>query len=215
MTIPPDYSPFITQMNSGRMINLIDPDPSDILISDIAHHLALQPRFNGATNGFYSVAQHSVIVTKMVPIDARPYALFHDAHEAFIGDITSPTRAAIEHFGGKGALKKLIAVIDKAIHTSFGLKWPVPEHIEKVVHHADLVALATEKRDLLAEVSWPTPALPSPARHRIKPTNWTQAVDDFTESYHDVLEICPDINRARANIALKRIENLSPTNPKT
>ena len=51
-------------MLSGRRLDLLDPSPVDIEISDIAHGLARVARWNGQTYGehAFSVAQHSLVV---------------------------------------------------------------------------------------------------------------------------------------------------------
>lgn len=192
-----------TQTSSGILLDLINPDPAHILITDIASHLAMLCRFNGATRGFYSVAQHSVFVTRMVPIECQPYALLHDAHEAYLGDLTSPVKQALAEAGGKPALKKLVTTLDQAIHEAFGLKYPLPTEIARIVHHADMVALATEKRDLLAEAEWAIP-LPSPAKQIIRPQSWPQALESFMREFERVLTISPAMTSAQEKYALHR-----------
>ena len=56
------------RMLSGRRLDLLDPSPLDIEISDIAHGLARVARWNGQTKGdhAYSVAQHSLLVEQIV-----------------------------------------------------------------------------------------------------------------------------------------------------
>ncbi len=52
------------RMLSGRRLDLLDPSPLDVEISDIAHGLARVARWNGQTRGdhAFSVAQHSLVV---------------------------------------------------------------------------------------------------------------------------------------------------------
>lgn len=92
------------RMLSGRRLNILDPSPLDVEISDIAHGLARVARWNGQTSGrhAYSVAQHSLLVEEIVGIlePARPAAdrlaaLLHDAPEYVVGDLISPFKAAI------------------------------------------------------------------------------------------------------------------------
>ena len=92
------------RMLSGRRLDLLDPSPIDVELSDIAHGLARVARWNGQTKGDYafSVAQHSVLVLEIASamdpeIDdkGRLYALLHDAPEYVMGDIISPFKAAM------------------------------------------------------------------------------------------------------------------------
>lgn len=80
---------------SGKIIDLLHPSPSEITIEDIAKGLSNICRFGGQIKQFYSVAQHSVLVTQLANEELRPYALFHDATEAFIGDIIKPLKVII------------------------------------------------------------------------------------------------------------------------
>ncbi|RVA00516.1 HD family hydrolase, partial [Mesorhizobium sp. M7A.F.Ca.CA.002.05.1.1] len=92
------------RMLSGRRLDLLDPSPLDIEISDIAHGLARVARWNGQTSGehAFSVAQHSLLVEALfrdlVPeasADARLAALLHDAPEYVIGDMISPFKSVM------------------------------------------------------------------------------------------------------------------------
>lgn len=76
--------------------DLLNPDYQTIDPLAIARRLSRLCRFAGGTREFYSVAQHSVLVSDYVSPEARPYALLHDAHEAFIGDFTAPVIAAMD-----------------------------------------------------------------------------------------------------------------------
>ncbi len=51
----------------GRRLDLLDPSPLDVEISDIAHGLARVARWNGQTKGdhAFSVAQHSLVVEEI------------------------------------------------------------------------------------------------------------------------------------------------------
>lgn len=80
---------------TGRRINPSEMMSADVDIRDIAHALSNICRFGGHSSYFYSVAEHSVhvarIVAKHTP-EVGLYALLHDAAEAYIGDIVSPLK---------------------------------------------------------------------------------------------------------------------------
>src|SRR5688572_33225131 len=93
------------RMLSGRRLDILDPSPLDVELSDIAHGLARVARWNGQTQGDYpfSVAQHSVLVLEIFRAlnpgaDARAllYALLHDAPEYVVGDLISPFKTVME-----------------------------------------------------------------------------------------------------------------------
>lgn len=54
-------------LRSGNYFDLQDPSASRFEVSDIAHALSNICRFTGHTQRFYSVAEHSVICSHMVP----------------------------------------------------------------------------------------------------------------------------------------------------
>ena len=122
------------RMLSGRRLDLLDPSPLDIEISDIAHGLARVARWNGQTAGdhAYSVAQHSLLVeeiaARIVPscsAQLRLAALLHDAPEYVIGDMISPFKKVLG-----GDYKAVEARLEAAIHIRYGL----PPHPPKAMH---------------------------------------------------------------------------------
>ena len=146
---------------SGRTVHLDDPSPDEIDFGDIAEHLSRLVRFNGAAGG-YTVAQHSCAVMEQFEVGhpLRPYALLHDAHEAYIGDIVAPLAAALPR-EWRGALNHMKWKLDQAIYIAAGLN-PLEARAQKfVIEHADRVVLATEKRDLLPQCEeWYLPVPP-------------------------------------------------------
>lgn len=86
--------PFITTF-TGRKINPLNLQPEDVDIYDIAHHLALLNRFVGATKRPVSIAQHSIYVSRLLyhtPWERE--GLFHDAPEAYLGDVSKWVKQA-------------------------------------------------------------------------------------------------------------------------
>lgn len=135
---------------SGRKILLgRPPDPAEIDLEDIAHSLSRQCRFAGHTLGHYSVAEHSVLVSFAAPAFVALEALMHDAHEAYIGDITSPVKAALRGLDD-GIVFSLGALEDRmeaAVRERFGLT--VDHNAEVAIKAADMKALAAERAAML------------------------------------------------------------------
>lgn len=132
------------RMLSGRRLDLLDPDPADIAIEDIAHGLARVARWNGQTLGAHalSVAQH-VLIVEEVAASRNPdwdqrwrlAALLHDAPEYVVGDLISPFKTAIG-LDYKAFENRLLA----AIHRRFDLPPVLPDAIAAEIKAADHIA---------------------------------------------------------------------------
>lgn len=124
---------------------------SQIDILDIAHALSNMCRYSGHCKKFYSVAEHSVLVSNIVKtlwpddVDAQWAGLLHDATEAYVGDVTTPLKVLLPAF---------IEIEDRLavdIAKTFKIKW-TKRTVERV-KIADMIALSTEARKLFADVS--------------------------------------------------------------
>jgi uncharacterized protein len=141
------------QTRDGHAIDLLEPDLSEVTIEELAHALSRINRFCGHTRTIsgYSVACHSVAVSMHLPPAYALWGLMHDAHEAFLGDITSPVKMALRALGGGEAFDKLESKLVVAVRRRWELHGPMPREVKV----ADLEALATERRDLLGEEARP------------------------------------------------------------
>jgi len=150
---------------TGRYISLTEPREIDFHISDIAHALSQLCRFGGHTRQFYSVAQHSVLVSQMVPVDYRLQALLHDAAEAYCGDMVQPLKglASLKHY------RDYEQSMQSRLFEVYGVT--PTAHSTEAVKRADLEMLATERRDLMAPdlVPWAILEGISPRRGSISP----------------------------------------------
>lgn len=135
-----------TRTHGGNAVSLLKPSADDIDIRDLAHALANLCRFAGHTREFFSVAQHSVIVSRLCPPELRLAALLHDAGEAFIGDIPSPVKSIMS-----AAALDEIKLIELTLLCAIGRKFDVDMTPNPVVKHADLCALRAEAELLLPE----------------------------------------------------------------
>ncbi len=124
---------------SGSYFDLLAPGACEIEISDIEHALSNICRFTGHSREFYSVAQHSVLVSLAVPREHAFAALMHDAAEAFVTDVSAPLKALLPDY------KRLEKQVQAAVFARFGL----PPGLPYCVKRADLVLLRTEQRDLM------------------------------------------------------------------
>lgn len=137
----------VCQTRSGLSWNILDPDPNDVLIEDIAHALSNQCRYNGHTREFYSVAEHSVRVASCLPVKLRLAGLMHDTAEAYVGDIVRPLKPLLKEF------KEIEQRTMVAILEGLGLSGLDVDH--ELVEYADKnTILATEGRDLMSIECW-------------------------------------------------------------
>jgi hypothetical protein len=95
--IPGDH---ILDTASGQKLNLVDPQPEEIELEDIASALSKVCRFGVQPRRFYSVAHHAVMVRDIVVQAGRPdlaaVALHHDSAEAFVCDLPKPLKDLME-----------------------------------------------------------------------------------------------------------------------
>jgi 5'-deoxynucleotidase YfbR-like HD superfamily hydrolase len=145
------------QTFKGKQFYPLAPRVEDIDIDDIAHALSNQCRFSGHCKRFYSVAEHSVRVSLIVKPKHRLWALLHDAAEAYLVDLPTPIKQLMPEYSI--AEKRIMACVCE----KFGLSLEMP----KEVHQADMIMLATEKRDLMYQEPAPWQALPEPLKGKI------------------------------------------------
>lgn len=126
------------QTLSGKKFSYQFATADDIDIEDIANALSNICRFAGHLPEFYSVAQHSVLTSLIVPAEFAFEALMHDAAEAYCQDIPAPLKALLPDY------QRIETLVDDLIRQKYGIN---PEQAA-VVKYADLVMLATERRDL-------------------------------------------------------------------
>ena len=164
---------------SGRRVALLNPSPSQIAIGDIAHGLAHQCRFNGQTNKFYSVAQHSVLVASILPRELRLAGLLHDASEAYLGDIVQPLKELLPDY----------QAIEAKFCEVLGTRFNVDLQPNDAIKHADLVVLATERRDLMPmdTADWSSIAGITPLIRTIKPLAPETAAAQFMDLFFKLI----------------------------
>jgi uncharacterized protein len=145
--------PYVIDTASGRRLDLDNPSPEDIRIEDVAGGLSKVCRFGAQPLEYYSVAQHALLVWRLV-VEARyPQlalaALHHDSHEAYVCDIPKPLKNKIAAIND--AYEAVCDELDLVIAEAFGIEWPEqgsPE--QRAIKDAD-------ERALLIEATWLLP----------------------------------------------------------
>lgn len=137
------------QTFTGRRFYPLDPRPEDIDQEDIAHALANLCRFGGHCRRFYSVAEHSVLVSQVVPPEDALVGLLHDATEAYLVDVPRPIKRSLSNY----------ADIEEQLWRVISYKFDVPFHMPPSVKKADNDVLLAERDALLgyAAGAWDIP----------------------------------------------------------
>lgn len=193
-TYDDDRGPYLNTW-SGISFHLLTPTPDEVLLEDIAHHLAFQSRSTGAVTRDYSVAQHSLLVCDLVIEDLNSQvkytrlklariamkALLHDAEEYVTGDVNKPLKTLLAPL-----LDPIAKGIKKAISEKLGydlLNMP-PE-----IKHADNIAMATEKQQLYlpSKVKWHD--LPEPDTKILATMTSLEAEAAFLKRFHELASI--------------------------
>lgn len=159
----------------GNRFYPLEPRIVDVAIEDIAHGLAYQCRFNGQTSAFYSVAQHSLIVASLVPDELKFAALLHDAAEAYLGDMVKPLKVLLPSF----------SEIEDSVTRIIGECFGVNLSHNPAIKRADLISLATEKRDLMPYSAEPWTYLEGvePCKEIIRPMPPEEAKQAFLRRF--------------------------------
>lgn len=154
--------PSILLCPSGTTFYPFAPESEDIHIQDVAHALSLICRFGGHIQRFYSVAQHSVIVSEVAEANTPGWglaALLHEVAEALsgLGDVCGPVK---RHTSLNGPIKALERGIEDAAATRFDL--PIGFASSPEVKAADRFVYDWEDRDLRDSIkTWLAGVLPS------------------------------------------------------
>lgn len=165
---------------TGIKLDIFNPNPKDIRVGDIAHSLSMLCRFNGHCPKFYSVAQHSVIVSNLVKPEFALEGLCHDFSEALLGDFVRPIKKYLPDY---------IAMehqVEKCFAKAFKLK--TNKSCKKNVKWADNVALVTEVRDLLEHEDCLSEYCPDvePMKEKIRPLSQKKSYELFLERFFEL-----------------------------
>jgi len=155
-------------LSSGKVLDLFNPDPDMFDIKVIAQALSRLCRFTGHTKRFYSVAEHSVLVSRLLRGHSNHVqlaGLLHDASEAFYGDLHSPLKHSSVMTEYRLREKRMEMQIMKHFAVNPGIRE------QGLIKEADDVACATEVRYLMPKGEY-WKDLPKPVR-----ATWTLGVE--------------------------------------
>jgi hypothetical protein len=178
------------QTFSGRKVDLEYPRPEDICIEDIAHALSQLCRFGGHCQGFYSVAEHSLLVEKVIDTALADFhalklaALLHDAAEAYIGDLVTPLKKILvkeTYLEGRWL---------DTIKKKFGLPLDL-QPLPRQVVNADAFMLTIEVNALFPSVlpDWKFPKRPPESPEKYQPRCLPPALAEtsFLTRFHELV----------------------------
>jgi 5'-deoxynucleotidase YfbR-like HD superfamily hydrolase len=185
MTVMAAKDNFISLLSGARM-NYHYPEKSDVTIEDIASALSNNCRFSGHLPRFYSIAQHLVNTSYIVPEVHQFTGLMHDTAEAFTNDLPTPLKWEFPVF------KELEARIEAAMSKKFGFEFPYPKEIKE----ADTIMLILEKFHVKEDESvWPnyeewTQEKVKPYLQYVDLDSWQprRAKREFLERYYELQE---------------------------
>ena len=170
---------------SGALFDYNRPEDTDVLIEDIAAALSKVCRFSGHIHQFYSVAQHAINASRIVPAEYAFDALMHDTAEAFTNDLPTPLKVAVPIF------KDLEVKIETAMSVKFGFAYPLPDAVKL----ADLQMLAIEKLKLKRDY-----------------TNWSILDGVETADIEHLVDLKPMAPKRAEALFMQRYHELMPIN---
>jgi len=142
------------QTYTGKAFFPLDPKIEDIDIIDIAWALSMQCRYAGHCKMFYSVAEHSVLISRAVPTEDRLIGLLHDASEAYLVDLPRPIKWAIDGYAG----------YEVTLMNAIAIRFDLRDVTTESVKDADTRILHNERAALMpgGDRDWDIPGEPLP-----------------------------------------------------
>lgn len=165
---------------TNKQYYFLDPKPEQVCIEDIAQALSMNCRYSGHIKEFYSVAEHSCIVSDKVLDLTGDYqlafdALLHDASEAYLTDIPRPIKPHISNY------KEIEIISESCIQKAFGCR-----PMNGLIKHIDTNIVRDEAEQLFRNVpSWASDY--EPVGIAVKCLSPKEARNLFLERCDDIL----------------------------
>lgn len=178
-------------MYNSEYFDFDSPSVDNISIETIAHSLGQQCRYNGHSNKFYSVGEHSVLVSMRVfeltggTVYPSLCGLLHDASESILSDIPKPLKIR-DNFS---FYRKQEALVQNMLYKRFTGEVPDKE-VRKVVAEADFELLSTEMRQIMSEPPRGWGWMPEPLGMKIKGSFPNESKKMFLDKYYYLKGMC-------------------------
>ena len=174
-------------LSSGRYYDFENPETSELSIEDVAYGLGYTVRFRGqcilratGRHVFYSVADHCVIMSHIVPPELAYDALMHEVGETVCGDVPGPLKPICPD----------IHAVEKRCEAAGFRQFEVAMLNKAEIKRHDLIMLATERRDLMpwSGEKWAWLDLPGvePLADRIWPRSPDESAHAFIRRYQEL-----------------------------
>lgn len=165
--------------HTGREVWLPDTSPHSIHIEDIAHALSMAPRFAGHMDFFYSVAQHSLNVMRILPAHLKLQGLMHDSMEAYLCDVPTPFKAMLADYAG----------LEDNLWAAISTRYEIPYKLDPLVKDADRTMLMTERDALKPNSPKWSPQYEAVVRSdnpyvKIVERPWREVKEEFIDAFH-------------------------------
>lgn len=137
------------QTFTGKQFWPLDPRLEDVDAVDIGHALSMVCRYGGHVRRFYSVAEHTVLISRWLEAQGASWdvvlaGLLHDAAEAYIGDMVRPLK---HHMPAYQAIDVKVSAV---IFEAFGCPVEYAAELPVGVREADNRILLDERDALLS-----------------------------------------------------------------
>lgn len=134
---------------SGKRVYFLGNKEKEIDVVDCCYSLARNYRWNGHTTIPWSVAQHSLLVAKMIeelkwrtPVKNKELAIIkgltHDFTESYLGDLVTPVKREIELYNN------IESELEKKIEETVDIDKDLTEDDRELVKRADTLSLIIE-----------------------------------------------------------------------
>lgn len=204
---------FEVELTSGGYFDVTNPSHRALTLNDIAEPLSKTCRYGGACDGFFSVAEHAVLVALKLrrlgaPLNLQMAGLHHDDPEFCLSDIQRPVKLALRslHSGGFGATfpppepygvitKKLEHAIWRAFGQTDGVMlWTPGDEHHTLVKDVDNWACSFEAKHLMRskgehwDQTWRLATRPIPAHDEdeVHGWDWRQARDVWIALHYEL-----------------------------